>query len=147
MREGSQALKQAPHHPHSAPANAVVLRQPHTPASLAFQSELNTSDCPRSLQAFNAKLAQLFGLSIHWGSQPLQHEDHHCSINPFIIHNYTTYVEAMGSIPARKLDPYTAGHISYCALPGDSPYVFCLKERLQPLAQGLAHSRTPRITV
>lgn len=78
--------------PHSAPANAAVLHQPHTLASLAFQSELNTSDCPRNLQAFNAKLAQLLGLSIHWGSQPLQHEDRHCSINPFIIHNYTTYV-------------------------------------------------------
>lgn len=126
--------------------NAVVLRQPQTLASLAFQSELNTSDCPRSLQAFNAKLAQLLGLSSHWGSQPLQHEDRHCSINPFIKHNYTTYVEAIGSILARKLDPDTAGHISW-ALPGNFPYVLCLKERLEPLAQGLAHSRTPRIIV
>lgn len=53
----------------------------------------------------------------------------------------------MGSIHPRKLHSYIADHISYCALPGNSSYLFCLKVWLHPLAQCLVHSRTPWIIV
>lgn len=74
------------------------------------------------------------------GSQPLQYEDSHCSTKSFIICNYTVNVEAVGS--SKDIHSYTAGHI-YCALPGNSPCLVCLKVQLHPLAQGLAHSIAP----
>lgn len=52
----------------------------------------------------------------------------------------------MGSVPPRNIDSHTAGHI-YCALPGNSPYLDCLKVRLHLLAQCLAHSVAPWIVI
>lgn len=62
VKEGTRSIKQLPplHH---APANGYCAFLISDPGFSAFQNEFNNSNCPGSLQTFNAKLVWLLGLN------------------------------------------------------------------------------------